>query len=169
MARTILSIRWSGKWPKIVKHAQKHLKLQIEDLRKIMEKLETPSRHFVKIPDDLTRTPLLNSQEVCLPITTSGLNLNMNSRLALFALFAALLWVVKVGAAEPRRITLGYSSIGPMATGFWMAKEIGAPLRSRGFMPSSSISPPDPWSSRLSSAEIFREEVRRPTLSSMLS
>ena len=50
----------------------------------------------------------------------------MNSRLALFALFAALLWVVKAGAAEPRRITLGYSSIGPMATGFWMAKEIGA-------------------------------------------
>ena len=50
----------------------------------------------------------------------------MNSELALFVLFAALLWGVKAGAAELRRITLGYSSIGPMATGFWMAKEIGA-------------------------------------------
>ena len=50
----------------------------------------------------------------------------MNSKLALFVLFAALLWGVKAGAAELRRITLGYSSIGPMATGFWMAKEIGA-------------------------------------------
>ena len=37
-----------------------------------------------------------------------------------------LLWGVEAGAAELRRITLGYSSIGPMATGFWMAKEIGA-------------------------------------------
>jgi ABC-type nitrate/sulfonate/bicarbonate transport system substrate-binding protein len=40
--------------------------------------------------------------------------------------FAALLWGIKAGAAELRRITLGYSSIGPMATGFWMAKEFGA-------------------------------------------
>src|SRR4029453_13934766 len=46
--------------------------------------------------------------------------------LALFVLFAALLSSVKAGSAELRRITLGYSSIGPMATGFWMAKEIGA-------------------------------------------
>jgi ABC-type nitrate/sulfonate/bicarbonate transport system substrate-binding protein len=29
-------------------------------------------------------------------------------------------------AAEPRKITFGYSSIGAMATGVWMAKEIGA-------------------------------------------
>ena len=50
----------------------------------------------------------------------------MNCKLALFVLFAALVWDAKAGAAEPRRITLGYSSIGPMATGFWMAKEIGA-------------------------------------------
>jgi ABC-type nitrate/sulfonate/bicarbonate transport system substrate-binding protein len=50
----------------------------------------------------------------------------MNSKLALFVLFTSLVWGVKASAAEPRRITLGYSSIGPMATGFWMAKEIGA-------------------------------------------
>jgi NitT/TauT family transport system substrate-binding protein len=50
----------------------------------------------------------------------------MNCQLALFVLFAALLWDAKAGAAELMRITLGYSSIGPMATGFWMAKEIGA-------------------------------------------
>jgi len=29
-------------------------------------------------------------------------------------------------AAEPRRITFGYSTIGPMAAGAWMAKDIGA-------------------------------------------
>jgi hypothetical protein len=53
----------------------------------------------------------------------------MNRKLALLAFFAALLWSIKAGAAEPRRITLGYSSIGPMATGFWMAKEIGIATR----------------------------------------
>jgi len=45
----------------------------------------------------------------------------MNCKLALFVLFAALLWDAKTGAAELRRITLGYSSIGPMATGFWIS------------------------------------------------
>src|SRR4249919_3211095 len=50
----------------------------------------------------------------------------MNSKLAWLVFFTALLWGVKASAAELRRITLGYSSIGPMATGFWMAKEIGA-------------------------------------------
>ena len=29
-------------------------------------------------------------------------------------------------AAEPKKITFGYSTIGPMAAGLWMAKEIGA-------------------------------------------
>ena len=29
-------------------------------------------------------------------------------------------------AAAPRKVTIGYSTIGPMATGLWMAKEIGA-------------------------------------------
>jgi ABC-type nitrate/sulfonate/bicarbonate transport system substrate-binding protein len=29
-------------------------------------------------------------------------------------------------AAEPRKVSIGYSTIGPMATGLWMAKEIGA-------------------------------------------
>ena len=29
-------------------------------------------------------------------------------------------------AAEPRRITFGYYTIGPMAAGAWMAKDIGA-------------------------------------------
>ena len=28
-------------------------------------------------------------------------------------------------AAAPRKVTIGYSTIGPMATGLWMAKEIG--------------------------------------------
>lgn len=51
---------------------------------------------------------------------------NLNCQLALFVLFAALLWDAKAGGAELIRITLGYSSIGPMATGFWMAKEMGA-------------------------------------------
>jgi len=37
----------------------------------------------------------------------------MNSKLALFVLFAVLLWGIEAGAAELRRITLGYSSIGP--------------------------------------------------------
>ena len=44
----------------------------------------------------------------------------------MWVLLALALWGFEAGAAEPRRITLGYSSIGPMATGFWMAKEIGA-------------------------------------------
>jgi hypothetical protein len=38
----------------------------------------------------------------------------MNRKLALLVFFAALLWGIKAGAAELRRITLGYSSIGPM-------------------------------------------------------
>ncbi|MBI4528344.1 MAG: ABC transporter substrate-binding protein [Deltaproteobacteria bacterium] len=37
-----------------------------------------------------------------------------------------LLWGLEASAAELKRITLGYPGIGPMATGFWMAKEIGA-------------------------------------------
>jgi len=32
----------------------------------------------------------------------------------------------RVQAAELKRVTFGYSSIGPMATGVWMAKEVGA-------------------------------------------
>src|SRR5688572_23669281 len=35
-------------------------------------------------------------------------------------------WRSDVAAAEPKRITFGYSSIGPMMHGLWMAKEIGA-------------------------------------------
>jgi NitT/TauT family transport system substrate-binding protein len=31
-----------------------------------------------------------------------------------------------VAAAEPRKVTFGFSSIGPMMHGLWMAKEIGA-------------------------------------------
>jgi hypothetical protein len=50
--------------------------------------------------------------------------LKANHELALCALFAALLWGVNAGAAELRRITLGYSSIGPMVTGFWMAQSL---------------------------------------------
>jgi ABC-type nitrate/sulfonate/bicarbonate transport system substrate-binding protein len=46
--------------------------------------------------------------------------------LILFSFLAMLLCAVQTRAAELKPITLGYSSIGPMATGFWMAKEIGA-------------------------------------------
>ncbi|MBI1996532.1 MAG: hypothetical protein HYS66_08695 [Deltaproteobacteria bacterium] len=44
----------------------------------------------------------------------------MNCKFVLFVLLVALVWDPKAGAAELRRITLGYSSIGPMATGFWI-------------------------------------------------
>jgi ABC-type nitrate/sulfonate/bicarbonate transport system substrate-binding protein len=37
-----------------------------------------------------------------------------------------LVLAANVWAAEPRKITFGYSTIGPMAAGVWMAKEVGA-------------------------------------------
>jgi NitT/TauT family transport system substrate-binding protein len=49
--------------------------------------------------------------------TTSGL-------LVVFAIFVC--FAPQVIAAELRKVTLGYSSIGPMMHGLWMAKEIGA-------------------------------------------
>jgi NitT/TauT family transport system substrate-binding protein len=51
---------------------------------------------------------------------------SFHASLVLSGLLAVLLCAVQARAAESKRITLGYSSIGPMATGFWMAKEIGA-------------------------------------------
>ena len=41
-------------------------------------------------------------------------------------LFASLFFISHAAAAELRKITFGYSSIGPMMHGLWMAKEIGA-------------------------------------------
>ena len=47
-------------------------------------------------------------------------------KIFLFA-FAAIVLLAHCGfAAEPKKIVLAYSSIGPMATGIWMAKESGA-------------------------------------------
>ena len=51
---------------------------------------------------------------------------NDYSKRAWLPLLCLLLWGFEASAAELKQITLGYSSIGPMATGFWMAKEIGA-------------------------------------------
>ena len=45
---------------------------------------------------------------------------------ALYVFFTVLLTGCDAAAAEPRKITVGYSSIGPMSTGVWMAKEAGA-------------------------------------------
>ncbi len=55
----------------------------------------------------------------------------MNKALALFArgLCISLVFISLasyVSAAEPRKITFGYSTVGAMAVGAWMAKEIGA-------------------------------------------
>ena len=44
----------------------------------------------------------------------------------LFATAVLLLLTLSVEAAEPRKITFGYSTIGAQATAVWMAKEIGA-------------------------------------------
>ena len=44
-------------------------------------------------------------------------------------LIAALLFLVSAKggeAAEPRKFTLGYSTVGPAGIGLWMGKEIGA-------------------------------------------
>lgn len=46
--------------------------------------------------------------------------------LALRAALAALLSLAAAAGAQPKRVTFGYSSIGPMASGVWMAKEVGA-------------------------------------------
>src|SRR5215467_8424240 len=59
-----------------------------------------------------------------------GMNLDMK-RLRITAasfvfLSTLLLSTSHVTAAELRKITFGYSSIGPMMHGLWMAKEIGA-------------------------------------------
>ncbi len=47
-------------------------------------------------------------------------------KLILYALFSVWFLGSEARAAEPKRITFAYSSIGSMATGVWMAKEIGA-------------------------------------------
>lgn len=46
--------------------------------------------------------------------------------LSFFLLLMALPLRFHASAAETKKIVFGYSSIGPMATGVWMAKEIGA-------------------------------------------
>src|SRR6188474_1307273 len=45
---------------------------------------------------------------------------------ALAALLTTFLFAVQVNAAELKKISLGYSTVGPAGTGLWMAKEIGA-------------------------------------------
>jgi ABC-type nitrate/sulfonate/bicarbonate transport system substrate-binding protein len=49
----------------------------------------------------------------------------MNKR-ALLTLFFLLFHLSSAGAAELRKIVFGYSTVGAMAAGSWMAKEIGA-------------------------------------------
>jgi len=45
---------------------------------------------------------------------------------ALLRSLVILLLAVSVGAAELKKFTLGYSTVGPAGTGLWMAKETGA-------------------------------------------
>ena len=47
------------------------------------------------------------------------------ARAMVSALAVAFLYAVG-NAAESRKFTLGYSTVGPAGTGLWMAKEIGA-------------------------------------------
>jgi ABC-type nitrate/sulfonate/bicarbonate transport system substrate-binding protein len=53
-------------------------------------------------------------------------HLKMQTRNGIVFLSALLFLTSHAGAAELRKITFGYSSIGPMMHGLWMAKEIGA-------------------------------------------
>ena len=46
--------------------------------------------------------------------------------LGLFILLLACFVGSSAAASEPKKINFGYSTIGAMATGGWMAKEIGA-------------------------------------------
>src|SRR5690349_20893270 len=51
------------------------------------------------------------------------------NRFFIDALVMLLLFLLSTGRAEPaelRKLTLGYSTVGPARTGLWMAKEIGA-------------------------------------------
>jgi ABC-type nitrate/sulfonate/bicarbonate transport system substrate-binding protein len=51
------------------------------------------------------------------------------NRFFIDALVMLLLFLLSAGRAEPaelRKLTLGYSTVGPAGTGLWMAKEIGA-------------------------------------------
>jgi NitT/TauT family transport system substrate-binding protein len=52
------------------------------------------------------------------------LKARISGRIVIFSVLAFL--SVPVAAAEFRKVTFGYSSIGPMMHGLWMAKEIGA-------------------------------------------
>jgi ABC-type nitrate/sulfonate/bicarbonate transport system substrate-binding protein len=92
----------------------------------------------------------------------------MNIKLAACVLFVALLWSVEGGAAELRRITLGYSSIGPMATGFWMAKEIGA-FENHGIHAELIYISSGPVVIQALIGGDLQEEVRQPTRSSTRS
>jgi NitT/TauT family transport system substrate-binding protein len=53
-----------------------------------------------------------------------GLNATMSRLIVVLAI--VLYFPPEIAAAELRKVTLGYSSIGPMMHGLWMAKEIGA-------------------------------------------
>src|SRR5213594_631089 len=57
----------------------------------------------------------------------SGMNLPSRSLIfSAFLLLATFLPKFHLAAAETKKIVFGYSSLGSMATGVWMAKEIGA-------------------------------------------
>jgi ABC-type nitrate/sulfonate/bicarbonate transport system substrate-binding protein len=53
-----------------------------------------------------------------------GLKATMSRLIVALAIFVC--FMPEVAAAELRKVTFGYSSIGPMMHGLWMAKEIGA-------------------------------------------
>ena len=65
------------------------------------------------------------------------------SRVLLGFLFVQLS-IFQAPAAEPSRISFGFSSIGAAGTGVWMAKEIGA-FENMDSMQTSSISLPGQW------------------------
>jgi ABC-type nitrate/sulfonate/bicarbonate transport system substrate-binding protein len=51
------------------------------------------------------------------------------SRVLKRTILALAFWLFFGGigySAEPQRLTLGYSTLGPAGTGLWMAREIGA-------------------------------------------
>lgn len=52
------------------------------------------------------------------------LEARISCRVVVFSVL--VFWTSHVAAAELTKVTFGYSSIGPMMHGLWMAKEIGA-------------------------------------------
>src|ERR1043166_4097998 len=60
--------------------------------------------------------------------TDDSIPMNAPGRIPIsIGLLLFFLWIARPGAAaEIRKLTFGYSTLGPAGTGLWMAKEIGA-------------------------------------------